>query len=82
MGEQRRIAGCLVLQEAPALDLAPYKVVLCEIPLPPEPSEETPETTQEIDSYVVWYIDPQDNPSDARFFKTRGAAQAEFARRT
>ncbi len=82
MGEQRRIAGCLVLQEAPARELAPYKVVLCELPLPPEPTEETPEPTEEIDSYVVWYIDRKDKPYGGRFFKTSAAAQAEFKRRT
>ncbi len=82
MGEQRAIAGCLVLQEAPARELTRFKVVLCEMPLPPEPTEETPEPTRETDSYVVWYIDPQGKPYGGRFFKTRPAAQAEFKRRT
>ncbi len=76
------IAGCLVLQEAPARELVRYKVVLCEMPLPPEPTEETPEPTQKTDSYVVWYIDRKDKPSSGRFFKDRAAAQAEFTRRT
>ncbi len=75
MGEQRRIGGCLVLQEAPALAWRYNKVVLCEMPVSPEATEET-------DTHVVWYIDPKDKPSDGRFFKARGAAQAEFARRT
>ena len=57
MSGQRMIGGCLVLQEAPARELLRFKVVLCEIPLPPEPTEETPEPTEEIDSYVVWYLD-------------------------
>ncbi len=75
MGKQRMIAGCLVLQEAPAHAWARYKVVLCEIRVPLEPTEET-------DTYVVWYIDRKDKPSGGRFFKTHAAAQAEFARRT
>ncbi len=75
MGEKRMIAGCLVLQEEPALDQAHYKVVLCEIPAAPEGWEGT-------DRYIVWYIDPKDTPSGARFFKDRAAAQAEFERRT
>ncbi len=82
MGEQRMIAGCLVLQEAPARKLARCKVVLCEMPLPPEPTEETPEPTQETDSYVVWYIDRKDKPFGVKFFKARAAAKAEFGRRT
>ncbi len=82
MGEQRMIAGCLVLQEAPARELLRFKVVLCEMPLPPEPTEETPEPTRETDSYVVWYLDRIDKPLGAKFFKDRAAAQAEFARRT
>ncbi len=75
MGKQRMIAGCLVLQEGRAHELARYKVVLCEIPAPPEATEGT-------DSYVVWYIDRKDKPSDGRFFKDRAEAQAEFERRT
>ncbi len=75
MGKQRMIAGCLVLQEAPAHAWARYKVVLCEMPISPEATEET-------DTYVVWYIDPKDKPTGARFFKDRAAAQAEFERRT
>ncbi len=82
MGKQRMIAGCLVLHEAPARELARYKVVLCEIPLPPEPTGETPQPTGEIDSYVVWYIDRKDKPLGGEFFKDRAAAQAEFERRT
>ena len=75
MGKQRMIAGCLVLKEAPALAWRYYKVVLCEMPVSPEATEET-------DTHVVWYIDPKDKPSGARYFKTRAAAQAEFRRRT
>ncbi len=75
MGEQRMIAGFLVLQEAAAHAWARYKVVLCEMPVSPEAMEGT-------DRYVVWYIDQKDKPSDGRFFKARAAAQAEFARRT
>ncbi len=82
MGIQRMIAGYLVLQEAPARELVRFKVVLCEMPLPPEPTEETPEPTQKTDSYVVWYIDRKDKPYGGRFFKTSAAAQAEFKRRT
>ncbi len=75
MGKQRMIAGCLVLQEAPAVAWRYNKVVLCEIRVPLEAMEET-------DTYVVWYIDPKDKPSGGRFFKSHAAAQAEFARRT
>ena len=75
MGKQRMIAGRLVLQEALANKRGRYKVVLCEMPLSPEPTKET-------DSYVVWYIDRKDKPSGAWFFKARAAAQAGFARRT
>ena len=75
MVKQRMIAGCLVLQEAPAHELARYKVVLCEVPVSPEATEGT-------DSYAVWYIDQKDKPSGGRFFKTQVAAQAEFGRRT
>ncbi len=75
MGKQRMIAGYLVLQEAPARELARFKVVLCEMPVSPEATEKT-------DTYVVWYIDPKDKPYGGRFFKTRAAAQAEFKRRT
>ncbi len=75
MSEQRMIAGCLVLQEAAASEWRHYKVVLCEMPVSPEATEET-------DSYVVWYIDQKDKPSNGRFFKDRAVAQAEFARRT
>ena len=82
MDEPRTVAGCLVLKEAPAQEPARYKVVLCEIPLSPEPTEETPEPTQKTDSYVVWYIDQKDKPSGGRFFKARAEAQAEFKRRT
>ncbi len=82
MGIQRMIAGYLVLQEEPARKLARFKVVLCEMPLPPEPTEETPEPTQKTDSYVVWYIDPNDKPYSGRYFKDRATAQAEFKRRT
>ena len=82
MGKQRMIAGCLVLQEAPARQVARFKVVLCEMPLPSEPTEENPEPTQETHSYVVWYLDTKDKPLGARFFKDRAAAQAEFERRT
>ncbi len=82
MGEQRMIAGCLVLQEAPARELARFKVVLCETPVSPEATEGTPEPTRETDSYVVWYIDREDKPYGGSFFKTCAAAEAEFARRT
>ncbi len=82
MGKQRMIAGYLVLQEAPARELARFKVVLCEMPLRPEPTEVTPEPTRETDNYVVWYIDRKDNPYGARYFKTLAAAQAELKRRT
>ncbi len=82
MGEQRMIGGYLVLQEAPARELARFRVVLCEMPLPPDPTEETPEPTQKTDSYVVWYLDRKDKPLGAKFFKDRAAARAEFARRT
>ncbi len=75
MGKQRMIAGCLVLQEAPAHAWARYKVVLCEMPVSPEATEET-------ETHVVWYIDPKDKPSDGRFLKARAKAQAEFERRT
>ncbi len=75
MGKQRMIAGCLVLQEAPARELAPFKAVLCKMPV-------SIEATEEKDTYVVWYIDPKDKPSGGRFFKSHAAAQAEFARRT
>ncbi len=75
MGKQRMIAGCLVLQEAPAHAWARYKVVLCELP-------SSPEATEETNSYVVWYIDRKDKPSEGGFFKTHVAAQAEFRRRT
>ncbi len=75
MGKQRMIAGCLVLQEAPAREWARYKVVLCKMPV-------SIEATEEKDTYVVWYIDRKDKPSDGRFFKARAAAQAEFGRRT
>ncbi len=75
MGQQRMISGCLVLKEAPAHELFRYKVVLCEIRVPLEAMEE-------IDTYVVWYIDHKDKPSRGRFFKTQVAAHAEFARRT
>ncbi len=75
MGKQRMIAGCLVLQEAPARQVARYKVVLCELPVSPEATEET-------DTYAVWYLDGKDKPLGARFFKDHPAAQAEFARRT
>ncbi len=82
MGKQRMIAGYLVLQEAPARELTRFKVVLCERPVSPEATEETPEPTQKTDSYVVWYIDRKDNPYGARYFKTLAAAQAELKRRT
>ncbi len=75
MGEQRMIAGYLVLQEAHALAWARYKVVLCEMPVSPEATEET-------DTHVVWYIDPKDKPSGARYYKALASAQAEFKRRT
>ncbi len=75
MGKKRMIAGCLVLQEAPAREWARYKVVLCQMPV-------SIEATEEKDTYVVWYIDRKDKPSDGRFFKDRAAAQAEFTRRT
>ena len=75
MGKQKMIAGCRVLQEAPAHEPARYKVVLCEIPAPREATEGT-------DSYVVWYIDPNDKPYSGRYFKDRATAQAEFKRRT
>ncbi len=55
--------------------MASLKVVLCEIPV-------SIEATEEKDTYVVWYIDPKDKPYGGRFFKDRAAAQAEFARRT
>ncbi len=75
MGKQRMIGRCLVLQEALALAWDRYRVVLCEMPVSPEATEET-------DTYVVWYIDPNGKPSRARYFKALAAAQAEFARRT
>ncbi len=82
MGKQKMIAGCLVLQEAPAREVARFKVVLCELPLSPEPTEETPEPTQETHSYVVWYLDTKDKPLGARFFKDRAEARAVFESRT
>ncbi len=75
MGKQRMIAGCLVLVEGRAQKWGSYKVVLCEMPVSPKATEET-------DTHVVWYIDPKDKPSGARYFKTRAEAQAEFRRRT
>ncbi len=75
MGKQRTIAGFLVLQEALALAWDRYRVVLCQMPV-------SPEVTEEIGTYVVWYIDPEGKPSGAMFFKTRAEAQAEFKRRT
>ncbi len=69
------IGGCLVLKEAPAHELFRYKVVLCEMPVSPDDTEET-------DTYVVWYINRKDKPSRGRFFKDRATAQAEFKRRT
>ncbi len=75
MGKQRMIAGCLVLQEAPAREVARFKVVLCELPVSPEATEET-------DTYVVWYLDLKDKPFGARFFKDRAEAQAVFESRT
>ncbi len=75
MGKQRMIAGCLVLQEAPAREVPRFKVVLCELPVSPEATEET-------DTYVVWYIDHKDKPSRARYFRALAAAQAEFGGRT
>ncbi len=75
MGKQRMIAGYLVLQEAPARELARFKVVLCEMPV-------STEATKGTDRYVVWYIDPNDKPSGGKFFNALAAAQAEFARRT
>ncbi len=75
MGKQRMIAGCLVLQEAPARQVARYKVVLCELPVSPEATEET-------DTYAVWYLDGKDKPLGARFFKDRAEAQAVFESRT
>ncbi len=75
MGEQRMIAGYLVLQEEPARELARFKVVLCEMPVYPEATEET-------DTHVVWYIDSKDKPYGGSFFKARAKAQAEFERRT
>ncbi len=75
MGEKRMIAGCLVLREAPAHEQAHHKVVLCEIPA-------APEDQKAADRYIVWYIDHNDRPCGARFFKDRAAAQAEFERRT
>ncbi len=75
MSEQRMIGGCIVLQEAAASEWRHYKVVLCELPASPEATEET-------DSYVVWYIDPNDKPYNGSYFKDRAAAQIEFMRRT
>ncbi len=75
MGKQKMIAGCLVLLEASAREVARFKVVLCELPVSPEATEET-------DTHVVWYLDPKDKPLGARFFKDHAAAQAEFERRT
>ncbi len=75
MGKQRMIAGYLVLQEAPARELVRFKVVLCELPVSPEATEET-------DRYVVWYLDRKDKPLGARFFKDRAEAQAVFESRT
>ncbi len=75
MGKQRAIAGCLVLQEALANERGRYKVVLCKMPV-------SIEATEQKDTYVVWYIDRKDKPSDGKFFNALAAAQAEFARRT
>ncbi len=75
MGKQKMIGGYLVLQEAPARELTRFKVVLCEMPVSPEATEET-------ETHVVWYIDQKNKPSGGRFFKARAAAQAEFAHRT
>ncbi len=75
MRKQKMIGRCLVLQEAPAVAWRYNKVVLCEMPVSPEATEET-------DTYVVWYIDPKDKPSGASYFKALAAAQAEFKRRT
>ncbi len=75
MGKQRAIAGCLVLQEAAASEWRHYKVVLCEMPVSPEATEET-------HSYAVWHIDHEDKPSEGAMFKTQTAAQAEYNRRT
>ncbi len=75
MGEQRMIAGYLVLQEEPARELARFKVVLCEMPV-------STEATKGTDRYVVWYIDSKDKPYGGSFFKSRAKAQAEFKRRT
>ncbi len=74
MGKQRTIAGFLVLQEALALAWDRYRVVLCQMPV-------SPEVTEEIGTYVVWYIDGKDRPYGGTFFKTCAAAQAEFKRR-
>ncbi len=72
MREQRTVAGCSVLREAPARETSRSKVVLCEIP----------DAQEGADRYIVWYIDSKDEPSGARFFKARAAAQAEFESRT
>ena len=72
MGEPRIISGCSVLKEAPARERSRYKVVICQLP----------DAKQWEPRYVVWYIDDKDMPSDGRFYKARGVAQAEFERRT
>ncbi len=71
MGEQRTVAGCSVLREAPARESNRYKVVICQLP----------DVKEGEARYVVWYIDREDRPSGAKFFKARAAAQAEFERR-
>ncbi len=73
MGEPRiiAIAGCSVLRVAPARERSRYKVVICQLP----------DVEEGEARYVVWYIDREDKPSAARFYKARAAAQAEFERR-
>ncbi len=71
MGEARTIAGCLVLQEAPAREPSRYKVVICQLP-----------TTKGAEPrYIVWYIDDKDKPTEGETYKEREAAQSEFDRR-
>ncbi len=72
MGEPKKIAGCLVLKEAPARVLSRYKVVICQIP----------DAEEGESRYIVWYIDDKDKPTVGQFYKQRENAQDEFERRT
>ncbi len=67
----KTVAGYSVLNEAPAREPSRYKFVICQLP----------DAQEGADRYVVWYIDREDKPSGAKFFKARAAAQAEFERR-